>query len=57
MCECVLDIRYQVASGAYTLCKHGPAAIPALVLAATGTEVQLAVAVAKALADRGSTVR
>ncbi|CAE7655778.1 TKT10, partial [Symbiodinium microadriaticum] len=46
----------QVAMGAYTLCKHGSAAVPSLVLVATGTEVQLAVNVAKALAQVGATV-
>jgi transketolase len=43
--------------GAYTLCSHGTGASPNLVIASTGTEVQLAVSVAEALAAAGSTVR
>jgi hypothetical protein len=43
--------------GAYTLCSHGTGPSPNLVIASTGTEVQLAVSVAEALAAAGSTVR
>lgn len=43
--------------GAYTLSTHGSASSAQLIIASTGTEVQLAVKVAKALAESGATVR
>ncbi|CAM9468638.1 unnamed protein product [Ectocarpus sp. 6 AP-2014] len=46
-----------VAKGAYTLCEHGPGGAPDVILAATGSEVQICVDVAKALAASGTQAR
>eukprot|EP00903_Cladosiphon_okamuranus_P006639 g6483.t1 len=46
-----------VAKGAYTLCEHGPGGAPDLIIAATGSEVQICVDVAKALGAKGTRTR
>ncbi|CAM9364523.1 unnamed protein product [Ascophyllum nodosum] len=46
-----------VSKGAYTLCEHGPGSSPAIILAGTGSEVQICVDVAKALGESGTRAR
>lgn len=46
-----------VAQGAYTLCEHGPGSDLDVIIAGTGSEVQICVDVAKALGAAGTRVR